>query len=172
MEGKVEVVITSKTKKDNGDNKTAINTKSGKINSDFDLSDEMIISSALVYKALRNATSNITTIVNYEVDKYFTLTDDFEGKRDFHIAMNIVKKFGNVAISTFSGAKLGASAGPVGAVVGAVVGFVGSVGTEAINIYQAYNQQEITMRQRNEQLRYTRERSGYSLINGSIGENL
>ena len=171
MEGKVVVEITDKTIKNSGDNKTATNTKTGDTKTEQDDEDSLIISSALAYKAFRTTVSQVKSIATYEIDKSFTLSDDFESKRDFHIALNILGKVGNVATSTFVGAKLGSAGGPVGAIVGAVVGFVGSVGNEAISVYQAYNQQDITMKQRNEQLKYTSQRAGFSLESGSIGEN-
>ena len=171
MEGKVVVEIVDKDKKEGGNNKTAVNTKTGDTKTEQDDEDSLIISSALAYKAFRTTVSQVKSIATYEIDKSFTLSDDFESKRDFHIALSILEKAGNVATSTFVGAKLGSAGGPVGAIVGAVVGFVGSVGNEAISIYQAYNQQDITMKQRNEQLKYTRQRAGLSLERGSIGEN-
>ena len=149
MEGKVVVEIVDKDKKEGGNNKTAVNTKTGDTKTEQDDDDVLIISSALAYKAFRTTVSQVKTIATYEIDKSFTLSDDFESKRDFHIALSILEKAGNVATSTFVGAKLGSGGGPVGAIVGAVVGFVGSVGNEAISVYQAYNQQDITMKQRN-----------------------
>ena len=149
MEGKVVVEIVDKDKKEGGNNKTAVNTKTGDTKTEQDDDDVLIISSALAYKAFRTTVSQVKTIATYEIDKSFTLSDDFESKRDFHIALSILEKAGNVATSTFVGAKLGSAGGPVGAIVGAVVGFVGSVGNEAISVYQAYNQQDITMKQRN-----------------------
>lgn len=171
MEGKVVVEIVDKDKKEGGNNKTATNTKTGDTKIEQEDDDALIISSALAYKAFRTTVSQVKTIATYEIDKSFTLSDDFESKRDFHIALSILEKAGNVATSTFVGAKLGSAGGPVGAIVGAVVGFVGSVGNEAISVYQAYNQQDITMKQRNEQLKYARQRAGFSLESGSIGEN-
>ena len=171
MEGQVVVEITDKTIKNSGDNKTATNTKTGDTKTEQDDEDSLIISSALAYKAFRTTVSQVKSIATYEIDKSFTLSDDFESKRDFHIALNILGKVGNVATSTFVGAKLGSAGGPVGAIVGAVVGFVGSVGNEAISVYQAYNQQDITMKQRNEQLKYTKQREGFRLESGSSREN-
>ena len=171
MEGKVVVEIVDKDKKEGGNNKTAVNTKTGDTKSEQEDDGILIISSALAYKAFKNTVSQVKTIATYEIDKSFTLSDDFESKRDFHIALSILEKAGNIATSTFAGAMLGSAGGPVGTVVGAVVGFVGSVGNEAISVYQSYNQQDITMKQRNEQLKYTRQRAGFSLESGSIGEN-
>ena len=171
MEGKVVVEIVDKDKKEGGNNKTATNTKTGDTRSEQEDDDVLIISSALAYKAFKNTVSQVKTIATYEIDKSFTLSDDFESKRDFHIALSILEKAGNVATSTFAGAMLGSGGGPVGTIVGAVVGFVGGVGNEVTSVYKAYNQQDITMKQRNEQLKYTRQRAGFSLESGSIGEN-
>ena len=96
MEGKVVVEIVDKDKKEGGNNKTAVNTKTGDTKTEQEDDGVLIISSALAYKAFRTAVSQVKSIATYEIDKSFTLNDDFESKRDFHIALSILEKAGNV----------------------------------------------------------------------------
>ena len=72
MEGKVVVEIVDKDKKEGGNNKTAVNTKTGDTKTEQDDDDVLIISSALAYKAFRTTVSQVKTIATYEIDKSFT----------------------------------------------------------------------------------------------------
>ena len=101
MEGKVVVEIVDKDKKEGGNNKTATNTKTGDTKTEQDDDDALIISSALAYKAFRTAVSQVKSIATYEIDKSFTLNDDFESKRDFHIALSgfLIVLLGNCIFS-------------------------------------------------------------------------
>ncbi len=172
MEGEVIVYIKNQTNSGNG---TAINPKTGQEQQPEEETGALqrsSLASVMINQAYEYAKSIVVNEVSYEVNKYFDLTDDYETKRDLNIAIGVAKKVGGIAVSTAAGAKLGASFGPVGAIIGGVIGFTGSTVGEAINIYQSYDKQSITMKQRNKQLEYTRVRSGYSLTSGSVGENL
>lgn len=169
MEGEVLIHIVADSQ--GGDNGTTINTETGE-QQDQTPNNFNLAKSVLVNQAYSYAKNIVISEVSYEINKHFDLTDDYEGKRDFNIAVGVFSKVKNVATSTATGALAGAKFGPVGAVVGAVVGFGGSTIGEIINTYQAFDKQNITMQQRNQQLAYTRQRAGYSLTSGSIGENL
>lgn len=172
MEGEVIVYIKNQTTSGNG---TAINPKTGQEQEpeeETGASERSTLASVMINQAYEYAKSIVVNEVTYEVNKYFDLSDDYESKRDLNIALGVAKKVVGVGVATASGAKIGAKFGPVGAVIGAVIGFGGSTIGEAINVYQAYDKQSITMKQRNKQLEYTRVRVGYSLTSGSIGENL
>ena len=139
-----------------------------------------------VFKTTQKLKNIMSGVVSIDTDNEMFVFCDAENKKKIKITpivfkyneviryekeivgeRNVSKKKGTLTRAVVGGA----IAGPVGAIVGAVVGFVGSVGNEAISVYQAYNQQDITMKQRNEQLKYTRQRAGFSLESGSIGEN-
>ena len=171
MEGQIRVIFSEGSSKDSGNNKTAINTKTGEKKSQEKVKKETtktdLVNHALNNYVIGQAKKVGQTLLSealYEVNKYFDLTDNVEGKRNLNIAMGIVHRGTNVLTSTLIGAQ-------IGGVPGAVVGFVASSINEAINIYQGYDQQNIQLRQLNTQLEYTRERAGYSLTSGSIGEN-
>lgn len=171
MEGQIRVIFSEGVSKRSGNNKTAINTKTGKKKSQEkakqDTTQTDIVNHALNNYVIGQAKKVGQTLLSealYEVNKYFDLTDNVEGKRNLNIAMGLVHRGTNVLGSTFLGAE-------IGGVPGALVGFASGVINEAINIYQGYDQQNIQLRQLNTQLEYTRERAGYSLTSGSIGEN-
>lgn len=171
MEGQIRVIFSEGVSKRSGNNKTAINTKTGKKKSQEkakqDTTQTDIVNHALNNYVIGQAKKVGQTLLSealYEVNKYFDLTDNVEGKRNLNIAMGMVHRGTSVLGSTFLGAE-------IGGVPGALVGFASGVINEAINIYQGYDQQNIQLRQLNTQLEYTRERAGYSLTSGSIGEN-
>lgn len=171
MEGQIRVIFSEGSSKDSGNNKTAINTKTGENKSQEKVKKETtktdLINHALNNYVIGQAKKVGQTLLSealYEANKYFDLTDNVEGKRNLNIAVGMVHRGATVLTSTLIGAK-------IGGVPGAVVGFVASSISEAINIYQGYDPQNIQLRQLNTQLEYTRERAGYSLTSGSIGEN-
>ena len=177
MQGEVRIKITQTSTQ--GDNKTAINSKTAEVKNTTDeakVSDnKTIVASALVANIARNVASQAKNEALYDLNKYFSLTDDFEGKRDLNIAMSIASQAISLGASIWAGAKLGAGlgslSGPIGTAIGAVTGAALSIGGTAISAYQRYNQQDIEIAQINKQLAYTRQRVGYSLISGSVGEN-
>lgn len=171
MEGQIRVIFSEGTSKDSGNNKTAINTKTGERKSQEKVKKENtktdLVNHALNNYVIGQAKKVGQTLLSealYEVNKYFDLTDNVEGKRNLNIAIGMAHRGTTVLSSTLIGAQ-------IGGVPGAVVGFVASSISEAINVYQGYDQQNIQLRQLNTQLEYTRERAGYSLTSGSIGEN-
>lgn len=171
MEGQIRVIFSEGSSKDSGNNKTAINTKTGEKKSQEKVKKETtktdLVNHALNNYVIGQAKKVGQTLLSealYEVNKYFDLTDNVEGKRNLNIAIGMAHRGTNVLTSTLIGAQ-------IGGVPGAVVGFVASSINEAITIYQGYDQQNIQLRQLNTQLEYTRERAGYSLTSGSIGEN-
>ena len=171
MEGQIRVIFSEGSSKDSGNNKTAINTKTGEKKSQEKVKKETtktdLVNHALNNYVIGQAKKVGQTLLSealYEVNKYFDLTDNVEGKRNLNIAIGMVHRGTSVLGSTLIGTQ-------IAGVPGALVGFASGVINEAINIYQGYDQQNIQLRQLNTQLEYTRERAGYSLTSGSIGEN-
>lgn len=133
---------------------------------------DVALLSIVANQAYRYVKQAITSEATYEINKYFTLVDDYETQNDVNNALSLIGTGMSIVSATVSGAILGAKAGPVGAIVGGVVGFVGSVGNSFLTAYRAVDQQSIAMRQANAQLAYTMSKRGASISNGSIGENL
>lgn len=161
MKGEVVVRIIDETKQ--GDNKTAINTKTGKNKQDVDKEENRDFSlemSVVVNQAYNYAKNAVISQAQYQITKHFNMTDDFEGQRDLNITLGIANKMKNIALTTLAGAQ-------VGGVPGAIVGFVGSVGMEALSVYQRYDEQARSNALKRAQLDYTRQRAGYSLTGES-----
>lgn len=129
------------------------------------------LSSWLVHRTLSEAESQLKIAAEYEFSKYYTTHDDYIGQRNFEIAKACVGIAVNVGTSIVSGAMVGALAGPVGAAIGAAAGAAFSGVNLALQYNRAMERQQLTVNQLNAQLQYTRQRSGYSLTSGSVGED-
>lgn len=169
MEGEVRVSFVYGGK-GSGDNKTAINTKTGK-QDDGESKLKTSIRQASTYNyvsSMRKLARGVQGILYdeamYESEKFFDLTDNVQGKRNLNIAKQNIRRVASIGMSIYAGAKTG---GLVGAIVGGALG----IGKLAVDIYQGYDQQNIAIKQREEQLSYTRQRVGYSLTVGTNGEN-
>lgn len=114
---------------------------------------------------INQAKSIIKEESKYWLDRKFNLEDDYVTQRNVNIASNIISRsisdIGSIASATMI-------AGPVGFVISSVAVGVGLI-TDTIKNYQ---QQNDNIRIMNNQLNFSRVRSGYSLTAGSIGENL
>lgn len=168
MEGEVKITFVYGGKA-TGDNKTAVNTKTGKLEIVNEPSASLKTASTFAYvssmkKLVRGVKSILTDEALYESEKFFDLTDNVQAKRNLNIAKQNIQRVSSLAMSTYAGAKTG---GWVGAIVGFGVGTAKSV----VDIYQGYDQQAIAIKQKEEQLEYTRQKVGYSLTAGINGEN-
>lgn len=172
MEGSIRVIFSEGSNKQSGNNRTVINTRTGKAKSQNEVAKENekassisnFVNSSVVMSSAKRLGSILLDEALYEQRKYYDLTDNVEGKRDLNIAVGLIHRGASIASATIIGAK---TAGVAGAVVGFSIGAI----REGISIYQGYDQQNIQLRQLQTQLAYTRERAGYSLTSGSIGEN-
>ena len=107
---------------------------------------------------------NITTEAKYQINKYFTTRDDYVGQRNVNVAMsmaNMAIGFGSSIVTGFM----------VGGPVGAVIGGIASAVSTAVGVYNTLDAQNLKVDQMNAQLAFTRQRSGYSLTSGSVGDN-
>lgn len=130
------------------------------------------LSSWLVHKALNEAESQLKSAVDYEFSMYYSTHDDYIGQRNYEIAKANINLAVSVGTSLYSGAAMGASVGgPVGAAVGLAASAVSTGVNLALQYSRAMEQQQLKINQMNAQLSYTRQRSGYSLTSGSIGED-
>lgn len=169
--------ITIRIKKGSvGDNKTTIDSETGTNDTLMAQTKETQNKNALfavfAMQAFNYAKEMTINSAEYFIERSFQLTDDYEGQRDFNIAKGFLKRGIAIGGAIVSGAVTGFKAGgPIGAVIGASVSGVGSIGMDVINTAQGIDKQNIAIAQLNEQLSYTRQRAGYSLTSGSIGDN-
>lgn len=161
-----EVVIKIKGEEGKKEVTTKTNEKTKKV-------DTMDALTSIVYnQAFSHLKSEFISELNYEINKHFVLTDDYVGQRKVTALKNIASRALSIGTSIVSGAKAGSMVLPgVGTAVGAITMAVVSAINLGVDIYQNYDQANISLRQQNAQLDFTRERAGYSLTSGSVGEN-
>lgn len=114
-----------------------------------------------VFDALKK---NITTEAKYQINKYFNTRDDYIGQRNLNVATSMANMAIGLGSSIVAGFMTG---GPVGAAVAGVT----SVLSTAVSVYNTLDAQNLKVDQMNAQLQFTRQRSGYSLTSGSVGDN-
>lgn len=126
----------------------------------------------LIYRAAKQLKGTIISEIKYQQNKYYSLQDDYLGQQNMEIALNVVEKVWSVGLNIYTGAKLGYK---LGSGYGAVAGAVIAAGVSTVQTYQQvahnYEQERIKLNQMQAQLDFTRQRAGYSLTAGSIGEN-
>lgn len=131
-----------------------------------------VIASVYANQAFNYAKSAVISQARFQVNRYFAMTDDYQGKQDVDNALHLIGIGMTIYGATKAGAIVGAKFGAVGAIIGAVIGFIGSTGNEILSAHRAVATQELQIRQSTAQLSYTMSRRGASLQNNSIGENL
>lgn len=137
-------------------------TEKSKGNDNSNLSN---VTAMLLHEAWNYAKNETLQIANYEINKYFSLKDDYIGQRNMTVAKNIISKGVSMGTAIASGFA-------VGGVVGGALAIVGSSVSLGVEIAQNYDQENVRLRQMNAQLEFSRQRAGYSLISESVGENL
>lgn len=155
----IEQSFTSNDANDNERIRTPSNTS--KLKSKIDSFTNTYVSNFII----NQSKSIIKEESKYWLDRKFNLEDDYVSQRNVNIASNIINRaIGD--ISSVASATL--IAGPVGFVVSSIAVGVGLI----TDIVKNYQQQSDNIRIMNNQLNFSRVRSGYSLTAGSIGENL
>ena len=133
-----------------------------------DLDSKLTLGNLLENKVFQSAVDNAKTLLTegalYGINKHLSLTDDYISQRYLKAGINVISRAVSIGSSIVAGAT-------VGGLVGAVIGAVFAVGDLAFDIFKNYDQQNIMLRQMDAQLQYQRQRAGYSLTSGSIGEN-
>ena len=154
--GTIKVVISQKEpKRRNSTPKNEI---------DSSMSIENSLDNVVVNRAVNETISQVSEMALYSIEKHLSLTDDYVGQRYLKAGKEVISKTMSMGSSIMAGAVMG---GVVGAIVGAVL----SLSSMAFDIFKNYDQQNIMIRQMDAQLSYQRQRAGYSLTSGSIGEN-
>lgn len=127
-----------------------------------------LLGTAVMLSVVKRAGEELKQIAiseaTYEIGKYMRLTDNYFGQQNLNIAKNIVNRASNIGMSIAGGFVVG---GPFGAIAAAAVSAVNL----GVDIYQNYDQQNIRLRQMDTNLSFNRQRAGYSLTAGSVGEN-
>lgn len=164
----IKVVITSSDSKE----KVVNPEKKSEEEKDESKGQWQRLGSWLAHQAFNTIKSQVEAEANYEISRYFTVYDDVAGERNLTMAKAYVNHAVSMGYQVYYGAITGAGiAGPVGGIAGAVLaGSVAGVGM-ALEARRAFEQQDLRIAQAEAQLGYTRQRAGWSLTAGSIGEN-
>lgn len=111
---RVEVVFKSETT----ENKPSEKIKNGEKNQVIKQEETKWWKNVLVQQTRNYVKTDIQNIASYEINKWFTLTDDYIGQRTLTNAINVVSRVKNIALSIKAGAIVG---GPVGALSPVVI---------------------------------------------------
>lgn len=117
-----------------------------------------------VNQARQYVKADINKIATYEINKWFTLNDDYIGQRYVNNALNVISRAKSIYTTI-------AASVMVGGAIGGVIAAIGSAVNIGIDIAQNYDRQNIMLKQMNAQLSYQRQRAGYSLTSGRVGED-
>lgn len=158
--GKGKTIINNIT---NNNVTNVINSSSG-TSAEYDSGGLDVGSSVLANQVFDTLKKTISTEAKYQINKYFSTRDDYVGQRDMNAAMSMANMAIGLGTSVVAGFMVG---GPVGAIAAGVT----SVLSTAVNIYNTLDAQNLKVDQMNAQLAFTRQRSGYSLTSGSVGDN-
>jgi len=132
---------------------------------------ETAVLGALLHKTASQVKNMAINEAKYQINKYFMLTNDYLGQQSMNIALNVINKALDFGTTIYFGAKMGAKAGPAGAIAGVVLAAGVSIISTVQQISHNYEQERIKLNQMDAQLQFNRQRAGYSLTAGSIGEN-
>ena len=154
--GTIRVVISQK--------ETTRKNTTPKNNVDSSMSIENLLENVAVHRAVSEISSQAVEMAMYALDRHLQLTDNYIGERYVKAGKEVIGKTisigSSIAMAFFSG-------GVIGAALAAVV----AIGSTAFDVFKNFDQQNIMVKQMNSQLEYQRQRAGYSLTSGSIGEN-
>ena len=121
----------------------------------------------VVYQAYQQAKSMIKQSAMYEINKYFSLTENYKAQQDMNNTLATIGKVTGFASTVMAGAVAGAKLGPVGAAAGAIAAAVGYAANEGIQTYQRFEQQNRNLATMNVQSSFQLTRMG--LIDGGRG---
>lgn len=122
-----------------------------------------IFSNVLATQVFSQVKEIIADTALYGINRHLALTDDYIGERQLNAGLTVI----NRTISSASIVAFGSSLGPVGIALGVAV----AASSLIFDVVKNYDQQNILIRQMDKQLEFQRQRVGYSLTSGSIGEN-
>lgn len=126
----------------------------------------------LAERALSQVVNMAVGTADYYITRSLVLKDDYAGQRDYQIIKSVIggvaSDVGSVAGWTVAGFKMGQAPG---AVVGLVLGTAVTALSRGLDYAKQMQQQELQIRLLNQTLEFNRQRAGYSLSSGSVGED-
>lgn len=128
--------------------------------------------SSMAMKAVNQAVNIASKQAQWQVNRNFALNDDYIGERNLQIAKGYVDIIAQDAGTIASWTMAGAKAGPWGAVAGFAIGTGVAIGNRIMSVTRNLQDQQLRIDQMDAELSFNRQRAGFSLNSGSIGENL
>lgn len=128
------------------------------------------IGNIIMNRAFSIAKDAVISVADYEITKYFSRRDDYINMRNYGIAKTMISNGISLGTTVIGGYVMGG-----GGITGIAVAAVAAIGwgvARGVQVYQALDQQNFQLAQAGAQLSYERQRAGYSLTAGSIGEGL
>lgn len=123
-------------------------------------------------KALSQVVNMGVGTADYYITRAYVLKDDYIGQRNYQIAksilMGVASDVGGVAGWAISGFKIGQAPG---AIIGTILGTAITALSRGLDYNKQMQQQELQVRLLNQTLEFNRQRAGYSLSSGSVGED-
>lgn len=130
---------------------------------------EVLAKNVILNQAYQYAKASIKQAVEYQLNVYFSLTENYTAQQDMNNALTSIGKVTGFGASIMTGATAGSVVPGAGTVVGAIAAAVAYAGNEAIQTYQRFNQQERTLAGMNVQSSFQLTRMG--LIDGGRGSS-
>lgn len=125
---------------------------------------ETAVLSSVLHRSFEQLKGAVVSETKYQLNLNYSLTDNYMSKQNMNIALGILSRGYSAGVSIASGFAVG---GWVGAGIAAGM----EVLKLGVDIYHNYQEEAINLRKMNAQLRFNRQRAGYSLTAGSRGEN-
>lgn len=113
-------------------------------------------------RALKQAASAALNAADWAITRSFYLKDDYIGQRRYAEAKQTISAMAQDVASIASWASLG----PIGLAVGTAV----TIANRAASYYKSMDAQSLQLKQMEATLGFNRQRAGYSLSSGSVGE--
>lgn len=123
--------------------------------------------SVLLNQAYQYTKTAVKSIVSYQINRYFSLTEDYKSEQILSNTLNIIGKVSALGSAIGAGAITGSAAGPVGTAIGAVVGAAGWTINEAIQGVHRFDQVGIQLNQMRYDVAFAKTKLG--LIDGGKG---
>lgn len=150
---------------DSASGKTANKTADAVSDAALERQQAMItIAVQLGERALKQAANTVVQNADFLIERSYYLKDDYIGQRTYNEAKAAITGIAQDAASIASWSSLG----PAGLAVGALL----TVGSRAIGFAKNVDAQNLRLKQMDATLQFGRQRAGFSLSGGSVGENL
>lgn len=115
-------------------------------------------------KALKQVANMVVQNTDFLIERSYYLKDDYIGQRRYNEAKSVVSGLASDAMSIAAWSQFG----PAGLAIGTAL----TVGSRIIDFAKNADAQNLKLKQMDATLQFGRQRAGFSLSGGSVGDNL